>query len=293
MTRGGHERAGVRLPDGRWLACREFGHGRGVPVVYCHGFPAAGAEAAFADAAAREAGVRLIAPDRPGIGASSAHDLARVADWAGDVEALLDGLGIHAAAMLGLSGGGPYALAAAGAMPQRVHHVTVVAGLGPLADIGTAAGMSPIARVSMSLARQAPAVLAAMFAALAPLVRASPGAAFRLLGARGAAADRQLLADPGLRAIWRQALADSVAQGSRPATQEMRRYVRPWGISLDRVRPPVQLLHGIEDRVIPVSHARWLAARLPSASLWLAPGEGHFSLPIRHVRDILAEIARG
>ena len=53
---------------------------------------------------------------------------------------------------------------------------------------------------------------------------------------------------------------------------------RPWGFSVSAVTVPVLLLHGTADRMVPSSHARWLAAGIPHADLRLCPGDGHISV---------------
>ncbi len=99
----------VRLADGRWLNVREFGARDGYPVLYNHGGLLCGEDIAVAHAVAQRLGVRLIAPDRPGVGTSSVKPCRRVVDWRDDVAEILAGVGDYAA--LGWSLGGPYALA--------------------------------------------------------------------------------------------------------------------------------------------------------------------------------------
>ena len=55
-------------------------------------------------------------------------------------------------------------------------------------------------------------------------------------------------------------------------------YVAPWGFDPATITAPVLVLHGDADRVVPSSHARWLADHIPSAELWLRPGDGHVSV---------------
>ncbi len=293
MSAGGtsgrwHRRA---RPTGGWQAWHEWGDPDGRPVLYCHGFPATGYEAGFADEAARRAGIRLIAPDRPGFGGSSPTRLERVADWSSEVAGLLDHLGITRLALLAVSGGAPYALATAATRPERVSAVATIAGLGPLAAMGTTQGMSALGRMSIHCARRRPYLLHALFAALAGVIRIWPTAMFRLLSATGRANDGGQLRDPATRAVWVRSLQGSVVNGARPAADEMRRYVRPWGFRWASVSVPVALWHGTRDPVVPPDHARYLARHVPESSLhWLAD-EGHFSAAVNHVDEVLARLA--
>ena len=100
------------------LQRHEYGPRDGTPVLYLHGTPGTGREAAVLHGAARDAGVRLVAPDRPGMGGSPGTPVRRLADWPADVEGLADALGLERFAVLGWSGGGPYALATLAALPE-------------------------------------------------------------------------------------------------------------------------------------------------------------------------------
>src|SRR3954468_8249174 len=95
---------------GRVVGIYEYGDPRGAPVMVLHGTPACGAGFAWADAPARERGLRLIAPDRPGVGLSSRLPASTVADYPAQLRALADALSIERYAVWGYSGGGPFAV---------------------------------------------------------------------------------------------------------------------------------------------------------------------------------------
>ena len=99
----------VNLPDGRDLAYEEYGDPAGFPVLSFHGGLSSHLDAAPAGAAAREAGIRLVAPDRPGMGLSTFQPGRTLLDWPEDVTALAHALGIERFAVMGWSAGGPYA----------------------------------------------------------------------------------------------------------------------------------------------------------------------------------------
>lgn len=145
----------VTLPDGRELGYAETGDPDGVPVLAFHGVPSGRLGAAVFDAAAREAGVRIIAPERPGVGVSDPLPGRELADWPTDAAALLDALDIDAAPVFGISGGGPYALACGALAPERFPRVAVCCGVGPMAAIGRSE------RLAFRAARYAPRVVGA------------------------------------------------------------------------------------------------------------------------------------
>ena len=113
----------VVLADGRTLAYRAFGDPGGRPVVNCHGGLVSGLDVAPYDAAARQLGVRIISPNRPGIGGSSPQPGRTTLDWARDVGALLNGLALPRASVLGWSMGGQYTLACGAQLADRIDRV--------------------------------------------------------------------------------------------------------------------------------------------------------------------------
>src|SRR3954447_1183012 len=133
----------MRLPDGRQLAWYEYGDAAGVPCLYVTGTPASGLAGMTYDKAAAEAGVRWISVDKPGYGYSDRAPGRTLLDWTDDARALLDHVGVRRFAVAGESGGGPYALAAAYALPQRVTTAIVIGGLGPGDDPRARDGMKP------------------------------------------------------------------------------------------------------------------------------------------------------
>ena len=119
----------VRLPDGRRLAYGALGDPTGTPVVHLHGLggsPLPGGEGT--EALLREHGVWLICPHRPGYGSSDPHRARSLASAAADLDALTKALGIpYGVRLLGVSAGGPHALAAAGLLgPNRIVAAAVV-----------------------------------------------------------------------------------------------------------------------------------------------------------------------
>jgi pimeloyl-ACP methyl ester carboxylesterase len=69
-------------------------------------------------------------------------------------------------------------------------------------------------------------------------------------------------------------------------------YAEPWGFPLEEVRVPVQLWHGKKDRTFSFRLAEEIAVRLPHCQLHLVEDAGHYSLPIRHTHEILADLLK-
>ena len=119
----------ITLPDGRRLAYAEFGKPDGYPVLYFHGSPASRLEPMLiGDEAFNRFGLRVIAPDRPGMGQSDFQPKRGFSDWPADVTALADVLGLDRFSILGNSGGGGYAAVCTAKIPERLRAVVIVSG---------------------------------------------------------------------------------------------------------------------------------------------------------------------
>ena len=172
------------LPDGRRVGYAEYGDPGGLPVLALHGTPGSRLMFALADADARDRGLRLIAPERPGYGLSDYRSCASLLDHAADLAALADALGIGQFALIGVSGGGPYALAAAAAMPGRVVLLALVGPVGPIADHGRQIRMSRRHRLLFGRLARWPLAPRAFFFGLRKLLHVAPEIAYRGLLAR-------------------------------------------------------------------------------------------------------------
>jgi pimeloyl-ACP methyl ester carboxylesterase len=148
-----------RLRNGRWLAYSQYGASRGKPILYFHGWPGSRLEARVADQTAKEFNATLIAIDRPGFGMSDFQPGRAILDWPADVSEIADALRLERFAIAGISGGGPYALACALRIPERLTSVAIICGVGPTEGSGAMEGMSPFARRVFYLCRKAPWLL--------------------------------------------------------------------------------------------------------------------------------------
>ncbi len=285
-----HHRS-ARLPDGRRLGYAEYGREGGDPVFYFHGLPASRLEAAVLDPAAQRRGVRVVAIDRPGFGLSDPAPLRSLRSWADDVATLASTLGIGRFAVLGVSAGGPYALACAYQIATRLTAVGIVGGLGPVYEDWAAAGLRWHARLAVRFARAAPWLLWPVHGALiGNFMRFCPGLTHRIVASASPLADSRVLRRTEIRALLTASVRESMRQGPGGAVQDLRVLARPWGFRLQDIVVPVDLWHGEDDLVVPPEHSRRHAAALPRARMRLLPAEGHFSLPIDHMDEVLATL---
>ncbi len=150
----------ILLADGRALALAyaQCGDAQGRPVFFFHGLPSS--RLMHPDAAVcRSLGIRLVTVDRPGFGHSDPKPGRSLLDWADDVKALADQLGIDQFAVVGPSGGGPFVAACAYRLPTRIKRAAIVGGSGPIDEPGALKGAAFDRRVGYWLARHSPMLL--------------------------------------------------------------------------------------------------------------------------------------
>ena len=262
----------VIVRDGRRMAFDEIGDQSGAAVVYLHGCPDCRLTRHPDDGVAARAGVRLIAVDRPGYGASDPDDGADENALGTDVIALADALDIDQFAVFGWSSGGPCALALAAAHPERVAAAGVVAGQVPIeadADPEVRAALDPvIASRTDVLAAMTPDEFAR---SVAPLV-AAQGLTIEL--AREIIVDgkqpeylRDLDSVDGLLDQLALGMVAAVENGLAGAERDMRCMVSRWPFDLSSITAPVELWYGSADATFGPAAGRWLARRIPQARL--------------------------
>ena len=269
----------VGVGDGRRLGFAEFGTPHGRAVIWLHGTPGARRQIPVeARRFAWEHDVRIVGIDRPGIGSSTPHLYGSMSDIASDLEAVADVIGLDELIVVGLSGGGPYALAAGAALPDRVKAVGVLGGVAPTVGPDAIDGglvalgkrLSPllaVGRVPIGIG------LTGAIRVIKPL--ASPG--LDLYARLSPAGDRALLERPEFKAMF----LDDLLNGSRKQISaplaDVLLFSRPWGFDLADVTVPVHWWHGDADHIIPFDHGVHVVTRLPHAELHVLPGESHLA----------------
>lgn len=275
-----------RLRDERALGYAEYGDPGGTPVFFFHGTPGSRLQRHPDASIASSLGARIITIDRPGYGHSDFQRGRRLLDWPADVAQLADALSIERFAAIGLSGGGPYLLASAYAMPERLISATIVSGMGPLDEPDALAGVMPSMRLGLGIVRRAPWLARLALEPAARLLRLNPVVVKKLIPVSMPQADREAFAHPDIQAIDQQDLSEAYRNGGRALHWEVVTLTRPWGFRLGEIRTKIHLWHGEEDTTVPVGLARYVARSLSECEPRFYPGEGH-TLIYRYWREIL------
>jgi pimeloyl-ACP methyl ester carboxylesterase len=279
----------VELADGRRLAYSEYGDPAGVPLINCHGGLTSRRDIEGCDESARVAGVRVISPDRPGIGRSDPRPGRRLLDWPDDVVALAEALGVERFAVLGWSLGGLYAAACAFALPERVTAAALVASVIPGDWPGMAREINRMDRVFMRLSSHAPKVERLVFRSMGVAGRRAPTLFRRLsLISLDKPSRKLVMSAPA------SAFSGPIAEGLRNpigVIDDYRILDSAWGFDPAAIQPPVHIWQGECDSMLPSSWAERLARDIPNAHLTLCPGEGHF-LALARYPEIFTTLMR-
>jgi len=281
------------MRDGRSLAYAEYGSPDGRPVIYCHGVPSSRVEGdLIVNAATASAlGLRVIVPDRPGMGCSDDKPDRKIVDWPDDVVDLTKALELQRFIVLGSSGGAPYAAVCGARIPERVCAIGLIGGVAPFDAPGTMASMSGPMRIMFRLARSAPGVLRGLYRLNLRAMRRGGERASQRLAAWAPEPDRTLLTRPEIAKGFMACFEEACRQGPRGPVLDMRLIARPWGFDLAAVRVPVFLWHGELDRNVPVTSGRYLANAIPGCRATFYPSDAHLSVPLNHQEDIFRALA--
>ncbi len=269
----------VRLRDGRTIGFAEYGPPSGRPVLWFHGTPGGRRQVPpAAREAADELGARIVALERPGVGASTAHSYDSILGWADDVEQVVDQLGLDRFGIVGLSGGGPYALAVGCVLSERTVGLAIIGGVAPTCGVDAPeGGVVQLTNRFATLLDVLHEPLGLGLWALVRVLRPLASQAFDLFARYSPEGDREVFAAPGMKTMFIDDLLRASRRQFRAPVSDLRLFGRPWGFSPRDVHVPILLWHGADDYIVPVAHGEHLADLMPGATIEVKPGAAHLA----------------
>ena len=281
----------IAVGEDRQIGFAEFGNPQGRAVFWLHGTPGARRQIPTeARSFAARKNIRLIGIDRPGIGSSTPHQYENVLGFTDDLRTIADTLGINRFAVIGLSGGGPYTLATAAAMPDRVVMAAVLGGVAPLiGEDGISSGLMELAKVVRPIIEVADTPIRWVAGSLIKLIGPFGSPALDLYARISPDGDRNLLSRPEFKAMF----LDDLLNGSRKQLAapfaDIVVFARDWGFRLEDIKVPVRWWHGDADHIVPYAHGQHAVARIADAEMYTLPGESHLA-GLGVPEDILTKI---
>ncbi|KAA3611791.1 MAG: alpha/beta hydrolase [Planctomycetota bacterium] len=281
----------IRLRDGRNLGYVDNEVDGWRTVFLFHGFPGSRFQRDTDESRAREMGLRMISVDRPGYGLSDFKPGRQILDWPDDVCELADQLGVDRFSVAGWSGGGPYTLACAYKLAERLDRVAIMCSLAPLTKPEVAKHMAGFNRISFTFGRHLPGFPRFLVGSMAFAFRFTPDLWQRILASQSPESEvTTILKDPVFRKLMDTDLREAMRQGSRGPALDLRLYARDWGFGVEDIQVPVRLWHGEEDRTVPLEMGQYLADHIPQCKATFLPGEGHF-IPATRAGELVEEMS--
>lgn len=282
------EKRQIQLPSGQLIGIAEYGDPGGRPLAFYHGWPSSRRQAQMLHEPARQRGLRIIAIDRPGMSLSSFQENRCLLDWPPLVTEIMDVLKVDRFSTLAVSGGAPYALATGYAMPERLDRVGIICGAPPLSMFKDKSDLHFLYRFLRTVRNYTPWLMSPFL----PIVRRCATLSRDNFLVRAAMigvpkVDRDAMADgEGFKSVA-DSLYDAAGSGMKALIADGDIYFADWGFELKEITAPVQFWHGELDGNIPCRMVREIVDLIPNATGNWIPGEGHYSLPMRRLDEIL------
>lgn len=279
----------IKLKDGRKLGFDQYGDLKGKPIFFFHGWPVSRLHGAITEKAAKKLGIRIISPDRPGYGLSDFKNDRELLDWADDVVELADQLKIRKFAVVGVSGGGPYAAVCAFKIPNRLTKVGIVVGLAPTWIPGALDGMAWNSRIGWANYNRFPftRTIGAVLNYIYSLKYFPSLGIHRFVW--GAKADKDLYDDPKVSKESKINYREAFRRGYKGVEYDLKLYTTDWGFELKDIRVPVYLWYGEDDKNVSLNMGKYYASQIRGSKLKVYPREGHL-ISRTHIEEILKSL---
>ncbi len=265
----------LTLADGRDLAYDTYGDPDGLPVVFSHGFADSRIIRHPDDELTASLGVRMIAPDEPGVGGSSPLPDRKMVDWGGDIEQLADSLGLDTFAVAGHSGGGPHALSIAVYLPERVTHGVLASPVGPFDEDGFAKMLVNHDLKLVVKLRHFHHIIRWAYQSDIKKAQKDIGSYVETMAEDDESDAPTFLASAAQQQMFEDNFATGMAQ-QEEGLYEMTMALWHWGFEIEDVQQPFDVYYGDADDIISPTMPARVAERLPNGTAHIWPGAGHY-----------------
>jgi len=282
----------ISLADGRKLGFADYGQPDGIPIFLLHGTPGSRIWDFDKEPLISGAGLRIITPERPGYGISDPLKTRTIKAYSRDIEQLATHLNIKRFHIAGLSGGGPYTLACASALPEMVLSVTLIGSAIPLNMDGFFEGMASGNKLVFRISKQMPFLLKPLYSYTASVLRKKPEKFIKQIHTQLCPWDQAILRateQKGNMETLISHIKEAYRQGAEGVYRDSVLLAKPWQIDFQSIKPPIMLWHGEADTLMPVTPARHFAKVLPNCESHFIPEAGHFLLESDEVGKLIIQ----
>ena len=279
-----------RLSDGRQIGFCQYGRQDGMPVLALHGTPGSRLKYRIAHDIAERHGLRLIAADRWGYGLTTAHAQPSLAAFADDYAELMAHCGCARFAVVGISGGGPFAVAVAACRPDSVSRLALVAPVGQVSAAECTGEMGWFHWMCFRVLPKIPGAVRAAFEIFRCIAHVAPAGAVRVATMRAGRADQILMRSYAKRLPLGLAIKEGLRRGAKGPVIDLEVFSRPWRVNLAAIACPSHLWIGDDDRNVPIEVAVALQHTIAQCALTRLPAHGHFWIS-NNFDDVLGWLA--
>lgn len=280
----------IRLSDNRLLSYAEYGSPDGHPVILCHSMYGCRYEVPPQTSLLASCGIRLIVPDRPGVGLSDPFVFDDYTDWAFDLEQLAVTLKLKHLTVIGHRAGCNFALAAVRQLPHRIPQAILINPAPPMPTLKALKAMSPAHKLVAGLAHVLPSLSIELTSSLYTVAAKDPDKFIddNLILTE---LEREVFARPEIRAIFHRCLPELARQGTAGIAQEIQCIIKDWNFPLAEIRQPVTIWYGELNPEIPAELMRKFITSLPNTTVHRLPNEG-LTVFYMHWESIIRQLAR-
>ncbi|WP_167856778.1 alpha/beta hydrolase [Hymenobacter aquaticus] len=280
----------VTLPDQRRLEILRYGDPAHPAVLFHHGYASSGLSIPPNAELLSQLQLQILAPNRPGVGHSDVHAAMSLESFAADVFFALDALRVAGpVTLLGWSAGGLYAQAQTALFPGRVAALHLLNTCLPLGEPETYQALPRRWKTIKFLNDYASWLARPLARRLSQQWTREPDRMIdrfmQLLGP----AEQQEAHNPVSRIVLRDAARHGFTHRGQGVYYDGRALCRRPGFPLAAIQAPTTIWHGTDDFIWHPAPIRYLASRLPHATLRMLPGEGHM-LFLKYWRQILEQV---
>ncbi|MBX3041829.1 MAG: alpha/beta hydrolase [Bdellovibrionaceae bacterium] len=270
------------------ISYRVVGNGRR-KILFFHGFPGSSVQVDLFRKHCPEFDLQVLCLDRPGYNGTEARGGDHFDETCQVVERVLQELEWSEFEIFAVSGGTPFAFSCLQRVPEKVQRLTILCGLGPVTRDEFQGSFSKKSIFLLRLLPLLPGTILKRFLEKVANAQGEKRPPFFDWLMPTSKADQNSLRGAEMKSALRLGLLEAVRQDSRGPLLDAAAFVKPWPAERGSYQGPISLWHGEEDRMIPTAVAKVMQKRLDPCSLHLVPGEGHYSLPLRKMGQILRE----
>lgn len=292
----------LKLASGRKLSYRVYGNAQAEALIFFHGFPGSSIQGSLFDSSSYASQFHVISFDRPGFGESDFQDQRSLQSMAVDISEALGVLKINEVHLMGVSGGSPYAISMADSLGNRVKSLTLVCPLGPLYKKEVFKILPFKARILLLGAKHFPKIVGGILNkalgtgnkedAIKLATKNDESSIVEKFSAGLPQSDIDVMTDEKVKPILKISLQEAFQQGVRGPMEDLRVFMSPWNVNFKNIRSTVKIYHGSEDSIVPNQVGQVLHQYIHNSEFHLIEGEGHYSLPIRCIDQILEKVPR-